>query len=202
MSSSSPDREIERLLRDLAPQVLGALVRRFHDFASCEDAVQEGLMAAAVQWPREGNPDNPRSWLIRVAQRRMIDAVRGEAARRRLATAVADETAVAEAPPADGESEVDPDDTLVLLFMCCHPALTSPSAIALTLRAVGGLTTAQIAKAFLVPELTIVRRISRAKETIRVSGIPFAVPEPNERAQRLGSVLHTLYLVFNEGYTS
>jgi predicted RNA polymerase sigma factor len=202
MSSLSPDLAVERLLRDLAPQVLGALVRRFHDFAASEDAVQEALMAAALQWPREGIPDNPCSWLIRVAQRRRIDSLRSEASHRKLAAAAAEETAVAAAPETDGEPDIGPDDTLVLLFMCCHPALTSASAIALTLRAVGGLTTAQIGKAFLVPELTVVRRISRAKETIRASGIPFEVPGADERAQRLGSVLHTLYLVFNEGYTS
>jgi RNA polymerase sigma factor (sigma-70 family) len=202
MSSSSPGQAVERLLRDLAPQVLGAVVRRFHDFAASEDAVQEGLIAAAIQWPREGVPDNPRSWLIRVAQRRMVDHLRSETSRRKLATAAAGEAAVLIAPAMDGELDIDPDDTLVLLFTCCHPALTSASAIALTLRAVGGLTTAQIAKAFLVPELTVVRRISRAKETIKASGIPFRVPDPDERSQRLGSVLHTLYLVFNEGYTS
>jgi RNA polymerase sigma factor (sigma-70 family) len=200
--SPSADRDVERLLRDLAPQVLGALVRRYRDFAASEDAVQEALIAATVQWPRQGVPDNPRSWLIRVAQRQMIDHLRGESSRRRVAAAVARETPVAVAPATGGELDVDPDDTLVLLFMCCHPALTPASAIALTLRAVAGLTTAQIAKAFLVPELTVVRRISRAKQTIRDSGIPFAVPDPEERAQRLGSVLHTLYLVFNEGYTS
>jgi len=201
VSSPSPDRHVEPLLRDLAPQVLGAVVRRFHDFAASEDAVQEALIAAAVQWPRDGVPDNPRSWLIRVAQRRLVDHLRGETSRRKMAAAVAAETEAAVAP-ADGELDIDPDDTLVLLFMCCHPALTSASAIALTLRAVGGLTTAQIAKSFLVPELTIVRRISRAKETIKASGIPFGVPDADERAERLGSVLHTLYLVFNEGYTS
>jgi len=201
VSTPSPDRPIEHLLRDLAPQVLGAVVRRFHDFAASEDAVQEALIAAAAQWPRDGVPDNPRSWLIRVAQRRMVDHLRSETARRKAAAAVAEEAPAAVAP-ADGELAIDPDDTLVLLFMCCHPALTSGSAIALTLRAVGGLTTAQIAKSFLVPELTIVRRISRAKETIRASGIPFRVPDVDERAERLGSVLHTLYLVFNEGYTS
>jgi RNA polymerase sigma factor (sigma-70 family) len=202
MPSSSPDRDIEHLLRALAPQVLGAVVRRFHEFAASEDAVQEALIAAAVQWRREGIPDSPRSWLIRVAQRRMIDHLRGEASRRKLAAAVAEETAAVVAPATDSEPETDPDDILVLLFMCCHPALTPASAIALTLRAVGGLTTAQIAKAFLVPELTVVRRISRAKEAIRTSAIPFRVPDADERAARLGSVLYTLYLVFNEGYTS
>ena len=200
-SSLSSNRDVERLLRDVAPQVLGAVVRRFRDFAASEDAVQEALIAAAVQWPRDGVPDNPRSWLIRVAQRRMVDDRRREAARQKLATAVAEQM-VSVVPATDGELEVDPDDTLVLLFMCCHPALTSASAIALTLRAVGGLTTAQIAKSFLVPELTVVRRISRAKESIKASGVPFEVPDAGERAARLRSVLQVLYLVFNEGYTA
>jgi predicted RNA polymerase sigma factor len=165
--------------------------------------VQEALIAAAAQWPRDGTPDDPRSWLIRVAQWRMIDELRSEAARRKLAGIVADE-AVAVAPIADDELELglDPDDTLVLLFTCCHPALTSASAIALTLRAVGGLTTRQISKSFFVPELTIVRRISRAKESIKASGIPFQVPDAVERSARLRSVLRVLYLVFNEGYTA
>ena len=202
MPSQSPNRDIEILLRELAPQVLGAVVRRFHDFAASEDAVQEALIAAAIQWPRDGAPDNPRSWLIRVAQRRMLDELRGDAARRKLAAT--DDSPVAIAPTADSELElgIDPDDTLVLLFMCCHPALTSASAVALTLRAVGGLTTREIAKAYLVPELTIVRRISRAKESIKASGLPFQVPDAAERAARLRSVLHVLYLVFNEGYTA
>jgi len=201
-SPSSPDPALERLLRDVAPQVLGAVVRRCHDFAASEDAVQEALIAAATQWPRDGVPDNPRGWLIRVAQRRMIDDVRSEESRRKLAITLAEETAIAAVPATDGELGIDPNDTLVLLFMCCHPALTSASAIALTLRAVGGLTTAQIAKSFLVPELTVVRRISRAKDSIRTSGIPFEVPDADERAARLRSVLHVLYLVFNEGYTA
>jgi RNA polymerase sigma factor (sigma-70 family) len=202
MGLASPDPPIEHLLRDLAPHVLGAVVRRCHDFAASEDAVQEALIAAATQWPLDGVPDNPRSWLIRVAHRRMIDNLRREEARRKLVVTVAQETAVAIVPPADGEVGIDPNDTLVLLFMCCHPALTSTSAIALTLRAVGGLTTAQIAKSLLVPELSVARRISRAKERIAASGIPFEVPDANERTARLRSVLQVLYLVFNEGYTA
>ncbi len=186
---------VERLLRDLAPQVLGAVVRRSRDFAASEDAVQEALIAASTQWPQSGVPKNPSGWLIRVALRRMTDVARSESARRRREAAVAEETASVE--PAIG-----PDDTLVLLFMCCHPALTSASAIALTLRAVGGLTTAEIAKAFLVPESTIAQRISRAKQSIRASGIPFRMPDAAERAHRLSSVLHVLYLIFNEGYTA
>ena len=200
-----PATRLEHLLRDLAPQVLGAVVRRHRDFAACEDAVQEALIAAAAQWPRDGIPGNPRGWLIQVALRRMTDHVRSEIARRGREAAVAGETpaAVAPAPPEiDGEPAIDPDDTLVLLFMCCHPALSPASAIALTLRAVGGLTTAEIAKAFLVPEATMAQRISRAKQSIKQSRVPFRLPDAGERASRLGSVLHVLYLVFSEGYTS
>jgi RNA polymerase sigma factor (sigma-70 family) len=192
-------------MRELAPQVLGAVIRRFRDFAAAEDAVQEALLAAAIQWPREGVPDNPRAWLIQVACRRMTDHVRSELARRRRESAVALETEEL-APAAEFVSETEGDDTLILLFMCCHPALTASSAIALTLRAVGGLTTAEIASAFLVPEATMAQRISRAKHTIKVSGVPFRLPAgfPSnpERARQLNAVLHVLYLIFSEGYTS
>src|SRR6185295_5769969 len=161
--------------RDLAPQVLGAVIRRDRDFAASEDAVQEALLAAAQQWPRDGLPDNPRGWLIQVASRRMVDHVRSETARRqREHVAALDLGQVVAA--ASVESRADEDETLTLLFMCCHPALTTASAVALTLRAVGGLTTAQIANAFLVPESTMAQRISRAKQTIRSSGVPFDVP--------------------------
>jgi predicted RNA polymerase sigma factor len=190
------------LLRDLAPQVLGAVVRRFRDFAASEDAVQEALIAAASQWPRDGVPDNPRGWLIQVALRRMTDHIRSEVARRTRETAVAAQAPVVVAPAVYSDPGVDPDDTLALLFMCCHPALTDASAIALTLRAVGGLTTGEIARAFLVPESTMAQRISRAKESIRASGVPFEMPDASERATRMGAVLHVLYLVFNEGYTA
>ena len=191
----------ENLLRELAPQVLGAVMRRFGDFAAAEDAVQEALLAASLQWPREGLPDNPRGWLIQVAARRMTDHVRSETARRRREAVAAGPAPLDEqlAPSAD---QADEDDTLILLFMCCHPALTPPSAIALTLRAVGGLTTAEIANAFLVPESTMAQRISRAKQTIKASGVPFAVPTSDERAARVRAVLHVLYLIFNEGYAS
>jgi len=194
----------EHLLRELAPQVLGAVVRRFGDFAAAEDAVQEALLAAAMQWPREGIPDNPRGWLIHVAARRMTDQFRADMARRRreavvIMQAPADAHVV---PPPDAETQVQEDDTLVLLFMCCHGALTPPSAIALTLRAVGGLTTAEIANAFLVPEATMAQRISRAKQRIKTSGVPFRMPTDEERDERLDAVLHVLYLIFNEGYTS
>lgn len=193
--------DAEHLLRELAPRVLGSVMRRFHDFASAEDAVQEALIAAALQWPREGVPENPRGWLIQVAVRRMADQVRSEAARHRREAAAAMEFDPI-APPVDAEAGAEQDDALVLLFMCCHPSLTSSSAIALTLRAVGGLTTAQIASAFLVPEATMAQRISRAKQTIKTSGLPFRMPTREERTQLLRTVLHVLYLIFNEGYTS
>ncbi|HLV85330.1 MAG TPA: RNA polymerase sigma factor [Candidatus Sulfotelmatobacter sp.] len=195
------DADSERLLRELAPQVLGSVARRFHDFAAAEDAVQEAMIAAFRQWPQEGIPENPRGWLIQVASRRMTDHVRSEIARRERETAVAvDEESAT--PSLEIENDMDPDDTLVLLFMCCHPALTPPSAIALTLRAVGGLTTAEIANAFLVPEATMAQRISRAKQNIKASGVPFRLPSSSERAERLPTVLHVLYLIFNEGYAS
>ncbi len=195
---------IEHLLRNLAPQVLGAVTRRHGDFASAEDAVQEALIAAASQWPVDGVPENPKGWLYHVAMRRMTDQLRSDVARRRREDAVASEVIAdwAFVPPPDADLQVDDDDTLVLLFMCCHPALTQSSAIALTLRAVGGLTTAEIAKAFLVPEATMAQRISRAKQNIKASQIPFTMPSEKERAERLGSVLHVLYLIFNEGYTT
>jgi RNA polymerase sigma factor (sigma-70 family) len=193
----------EHLLRELAPQVLGAIVRRYGDFGAAEDAVQEALTAAAFQWPRTGVPDNPRAWLIQVAARKLTDQVRSESARRRREKKLALETSREEkgVPPPD-EAPPDEDDALVLLFMCCHPALTRPSAIALTLRAVGGLTTAEIASAFLVPEATMAQRISRAKQSIKTSGVGFAMPPPAERAKSLGVVLHVLYLIFNEGYAT
>jgi RNA polymerase sigma factor (sigma-70 family) len=185
---------VEDLLHRLAPQVLGALVRRFGRFDACEDAVQEALLAAALQWPVEGEPDNPSGWLITVATRRLADQVRSESARRRREEAVAAEVPTGEA--------VEDDDALTLLFMCCHPALSPPSQLALTLRAVGGLTTAQIASAFLVPEATMAQRISRAKQRIRATGIAFGMPPEPEWADRLRVVLHVLYLIFNEGYTA
>jgi RNA polymerase sigma factor (sigma-70 family) len=195
------DAPAEHLLRELAPQVLGAVIRRFREFAAAEDAVQEALIAAAAQWPLEGIPDNPRAWLMHVAIRRMTDHVRSESARRRRESEAALE--IDQLAPAPGSAgETGHDDTLILLFMCCHPALTSPSAIALTLRAVGGLTTAEIANAFLVPEATMAQRISRAKLSIKSSGVPFQLPTAEEQAKRLHAVLHVLYLIFNEGYTS
>jgi RNA polymerase sigma factor (sigma-70 family) len=199
--SRLPDRRTEQLLRELAPAVLGAVMRRFRDFAASEDAVQEALIAAATQWPRDGIPENPPGWLTRVASRRFVDQQRGEIARRQREAVVSEESVV-EAPAPDDDSREAEDDTLLLLFMCCHEALTASSAIALTLRAIGGLTTAEIANAFLVPEATMAQRISRAKQSIRASGIPFRPPTEEERGRRLSSVLHVLYLIFNEGYVS
>ncbi|MGV9773570.1 RNA polymerase sigma factor [Streptosporangium sp. NPDC003464] len=198
------DRGVEDLLRELAPQVLGALVRRYGVFDACEDAVQESLLAAALQWPAEGMPDNPRGWLITVASRKLVDQVRSEQARRRREDRIALATPQAEllSRAADADPGTDRDDSLALLFLCCHPALSAPSRIALTLRAVGGLTTAQIAAAFLVPEATMAQRISRAKQTIKTSGTPLRMPEAADHAERLGAVLHVLYLIFNEGYTA
>jgi RNA polymerase sigma factor (sigma-70 family) len=193
---------IEHQLRELVPQVLGAVVRRFHEFAAAEDAVQEALIAAFTQWPKDGIPENPRGWLIQVASRRMTDHLRSEIARRRREETVAHE-AEALVPDADLEPyTMDADDTLILLFMCCHSALTASSAIALTLRAVGGLTTAEIARAFLVPEATMAQRISRAKQSIKSSTVAFAMPNEKEQGERLPAVLHILYLIFNEGYAS
>jgi RNA polymerase sigma factor (sigma-70 family) len=198
-----PETEVEDLLRRLAPQVLGAVVRRYGHFDTAEDAVQEALLAAATQWPKDGTPDNPRGWLITVASRRLTDLLRSEQARQRREDTVAQWTLPDQrlAPAADRPA-AESDDTLILLFMCCHPALSPASQVALTLRAVGGLTTAQVAAAFLVPEATMAQRISRAKQTIKDSGIPFGMPAGAERTQRLGAVLHVLYLIFNEGYAS
>ncbi|MGW6158574.1 RNA polymerase sigma factor [Streptomyces sp. NPDC055144] len=185
---------MEDLLRELTPQVLGTLVRRHGQFEGCEDAVQEAVLAASVQWPAEGVPDNPRGWLLTVASRRLIDQMRSDHARRERESATATEVVPEDVP--------DTDDTLVLLFLCCHPTLTAASQTALTLRAVGGLTTAEIARAFLVPEATMAARISRAKQRIKASGSSFVLPEGAEREDRLRVVLHVLYLIFNEGYTA
>jgi len=203
MTGPATDASVGPLLRELAPRVLGALARRHDDFAAAEDAVQDALIAAARQWPRAGLPDNPRGWLYRVAVRRLTDHLRSEQARRRREDLVMSNLSPAEAAPAANEDiGVDEDDTLLLLFMSCHPALTPPSSIALTLRAVGGLTTAEIANAFLAPEATMAQRISRAKQSIKASRILFRMPTDAERAERLASVLHVLYLIFNEGYAS
>jgi RNA polymerase sigma factor (sigma-70 family) len=187
---------IEELLRELAPQIVGPLVRRYGGFDTCEDAVQEALLAASQQWPVDGLPENPRSWLITVASRRRIEILRSDAARLRR------EQTVAGLEPGDPAPVAASDDTLTLLFLCCHPSLTPPSQIALTLRAVGGLTTSEIARAFLVPESTIGQRISRAKATIKKQGAEFRMPPADELPERLAAVLQVLYLIFNEGYTA
>ncbi len=196
MTHAVPDRPIGELLRELAPAVLATLARRHQGFDTCEDAVQEALLAAATQWPVEGVPDNPRGWLLTAASRRWIEIWRTDTARRRR------EDAVTASEPVDSPVPTSRDDSLTLLFLCCHPALTPASQIALTLRAVGGLTTAEIARAMLVPESTVAQRISRAKRRIRDSGARFAMPDEADRPARLAAVLHVLYLVFNEGYTA
>jgi len=194
---TAPD-DIAELLRRWTPRVLGAVVRRYGHFDTAEDAVQEALLAAATQWPHEGVPDNPLGWLITVASRRLTDLLRSQQARERREDRVAQWTLPEQVSDGSGSS----DDTLVLLHMCCHPSLSPASQIALTLRAIGGLTTEEIARAFLVPEATMTRRITRAKQTIKDSGVPFAMPPSTERAERLAAVLHVLYLIFNEGYVS
>jgi RNA polymerase sigma factor (sigma-70 family) len=197
------DWQAQHLLRKLAPQVLGILTRRYRDFAGCEDAVQEALLAAATQWPREGQPDNPRGWLLRVATRRLTDQIRADTARRLR------EQLVVSLVPADEQIALaadaganERDDTLVLYFMCCHPALSTSSQVALTLRAVAGLTTGEIARAFFVPEATMAQRLTRAKQTIRQSGVGFIQPTAADRRSRLPAVLRVLYLAFSEGYAA
>jgi RNA polymerase sigma factor (sigma-70 family) len=186
----------EGLLRELAPRALGAVVRRYGHFADAEDAVQEALLAAAASWPTNGEPDNPLGWLIRVASRRMANQFQQDEARRRREDLAASWSITR---PDPGSAH---DDTLILMFMCCHPSLTPASSIPLTLRAVGGLTTREIASAFLVPEATMAQRISRAKAKVKGSGEPFTLPPRDERSERLRSVLHVLYLLFNEGYAT
>ena len=198
------DGDAQDLLRDLAPQVLRVLLRRYRDFAGCEDAVQEALMAAATQWPKQGTPDNPRAWLITVATRRLTDQIRADTARRLREQLVVSLIPVDEqiALAADAAGVNERDETLDLYFMCCHPALSSASQIALTLRAVGGLTTGEIARAFLVPEATMAQRLSRAKQTIRSAGATFPELTPADRTARLSTVLKVIYLIFNEGYAT
>jgi RNA polymerase sigma factor (sigma-70 family) len=192
--------DTESLLRGAAPRALAAVVRRFGDFGESEDAVQEAMIAAAEQWPAQGVPESPVGWLIHVASRRMTDRIRSEASRRGREAAVASDRAEAAPPPNEDGAPGGNDDTLVLMFMCCHPALTPASAIALTLRAVAGLTTAEIGSAFLVPEATMAQRISRAKKSVEASPQPFRMPAEDERPERLRSVLRVIYLIFNEGY--
>ncbi|MEU9060092.1 sigma-70 family RNA polymerase sigma factor [Streptomyces sp. NPDC048430] len=193
---------VENLLRHHAPQVLGALVRRYGHFDTAEDAVQEAMFAASQQWPAHGLPDNPRGWLIRIASRRLTDQLRADSARQRReerAAALTPRDAFTAPPPGESRAPAA-DDTLTLLFLCCHPELSPAAQIALTLRAVGGLTTAEIARAHLVPEATMAQRISRAKQKVR--GVPFRQPGPADHDLRLAAVLQVLYLIFNEGYTA
>lgn len=189
-------RSIEALLRELAPQVLTALTRRYGGFDTCEDAVQEALLSAARHWPSEGIPAHPRAWLVTAASRRRIELWRSDSARRRR-----EETAAGLALPDTGRATAS-DDTLTLFLLCCHPSLTPASQVALTLRAVGGLTTPEIARAFLVPEATVAQRISRAKQRIRATGAQFRMPPEEELGERMAAVLQVLYLIFNEGYTA
>ena len=195
--------DVEDLLRQLAPQVLGALLRRHQALDLCEDAVQEALIAAARDWQDNGTPENPRAWLVTVASRRLIDEVRSERSRREREGRLAFGSPPAELSRVPGNDPgPDRDDTLVLLLLCCHPALTPPSQVALTLRAVGGLTTAEIASAFFVPEATMAQRVSRAKQRIREAGATFSMPPADEIDGRLRAVLHVMYLIFNEGSTT
>ncbi|RSM60486.1 RNA polymerase subunit sigma-24 [Amycolatopsis sp. WAC 01376] len=191
------DRQVEALLRELAPQVIGLLVRKHGQFDACEDAVQEALLSAAQQWPVQGIPDSPKSWLATVATRRLVDEWRSESARRRR-----EENSALMEPAGEASTVSESDDTLTVLFLCCHPSLSAPSQLALTLRAVGGLTTGEIANAFLVPESTLAQRISRAKQTIKKAGAEFVLPPAAELAERVRVVLQVLYLIFNEGYTT
>ena len=181
-------------VRRLVPEVLGSLVRRYGHFDACEDAVQEALLTASTQWPVEGRPRSSKAWLLTVARRRLTDHLRAEESRRRREEQGAVEPALPAGPSGD--------DTLTLLFLCCHPSLSAPSQLALTLRAVAGLTTAEIARAFLVPEATMAQRISRAKQRIKAAGATFRLPPEPERTKRLQVVLQVLYLLFNEGYTA
>jgi predicted RNA polymerase sigma factor len=181
------------------PQVVGALARRYGDVSAAEDAAQEAALAAATQWPADGVPDRPLGWLIQVGSRRLVDQLRADSARRRREALVVQRD---DALAAGAEVPADDDDTLVLLFLCCHPALAPASAVALTLRAVGGLTTEEIARAFLVPTTTMAQRISRAKQTLRAEQAPFRMPERSDWRRRLDAVLHVLYLVFSEGSTT
>jgi RNA polymerase sigma factor (sigma-70 family) len=187
--------DLEELVRGLAPGVLGTLVRRYRDFEACEDALQEALLAALVQWAEAGVPSSPRGWLLTVASRRLVEEWRRDSARRRR-------EALSAVREVDGQEGPQVDDSLQLLLLCCHPAVTPPSQVAITLRAVGGLTTAEIARAYLVPEATMAQRISRAKQQIRVAGARFATPSPQEQPQRVAAVLKVLYLIFTEGHTA
>ena len=191
-----PPSPIEPLLRELTPRVLSALVRRYGDLALCEDAVQEALLAAAVQWPKDGRPANPTGWLITAASRRRIELWRSDSARLRRERSVA-----LLAPTSSGTTPAE-DDTLTLFLLCAHPSLSRAAQVALTLRAVGGLTTAEIARAYLLPEATVAQRISRAKQKIKASGAEFRLPPAAELPGRISTLLEVLYMIFNEGHTA
>ena len=201
--TSSASQPLEAIVRPLAPVVLSAVMRRVNDFSLAEDAVQESLMAAFVQWPKDGVPHDAKAWLIKVALRRLTDVIRSEAARRKREAYVVSLISFEDQMvlPPDEQTYDDKDDSLTLLFMCCHPCLSNSSAIALTLRALGGLTTAEIAAAFFVPESTMAQRISRAKQQLKETQMPFSLPTPDDIPNRLTNVLHVLYLIFNEGYS-
>jgi RNA polymerase sigma factor (sigma-70 family) len=199
---NGPEAPIEGRLRELAPQVLATLVRRYGQLDACEDATQEALVAALTQWPKDGLPDRPRAWLLTVAHRSLVDHWRSDRARRQREERAADATDARLLAPAADAQPTDEDDTLTLVFLCCHPALTPTAQIALTLRAVGGLTTKEIAAAFLVPEATMAKRITRAKQSVARSGVRFELPRSEDISERLSAVLHVLYLIFNEGYTA
>ena len=196
------DDRVQDRLRNLAPAVLSALLRRYRDFGGCEDAVQEALLAAAMQWPTQGLPDNPKGWLISVATRRLTDQIRADTARRLrehlVVSLIPADEQIALAADAAGVNERD--ETLDLYFMCCHAALSEASQIALTLRVMGGLTTGEIARAFAVPEGTMAQRLTRAKQTIASAGRSFPEVTAEDRAARLPTVLKVLYLIFREGH--
>jgi RNA polymerase sigma factor (sigma-70 family) len=194
--------DIEHLLRAEAPQVLGALVRRFGHFDIAEDAVQEALLAASRTWPADGVPDNPRSWLIRIGYGRMVDLLRTDQARRRREQQAGLTELAMQDPSRQGAPPPETDDSLTLLLLCCHPALSPTSQVALTLRAVGGLTTAEIAHAYGTTENTTGTRISRAKQQLARAGARFTPPTDADRDNRMNAVMQVLYLIFNEGYTA
>jgi len=192
-------RAIEAVMREDRGRLLAALIARLRDFQLAEDALQEAAISALTHWGRAGLPASPQGWLLRVALRKAIDRLRGAA---RDARNTADLTRLAVDEASETEPETIPDERLRLIFTCCHPALDPKSRVALTLRSIGGLTTAEIARAFLDAEPTMGQRLSRAKAKIAATGIPFAIPGPEDWADRLQSVLTVIYLVFNAGYTA
>ncbi len=194
---------IGEVWRRESPHVLAALLRRYGDLGDCEDAAQEAAEAAAAQWPAEGMPDNTRAWLIRVASRKLIDRFRSDRARadRETSVGMARPADVELAPPADQAPVTEGDDTLRLILLCCHPSLSRPSQVALTLQAMGGLSTDQVAAAYLVPARTMAQRLTRARATLRDAGAEFELPSADELPERIAAVLDVCHLMFNEGYT-